>query len=400
MTVEKRFALLADNGDVLYPYQKGQQVTGRFGFAASTPEYGQDRHAGGYYTTDIREVIEGVLFKEWGIRAKTAEEQTRARAGTFKLGERAVSGYWLAPEFRYLAVGATIQPVPTLPRRKEKSDGRTPEAAVFAQVDGVSAEDFAAAFESIAPQATDRQLKMLFGHAAAKDAMLSMQVIAELADYGDYSSANIQYGKLGHLFAEHLHIAGLENFTEILAEPGTPDANGHWQWKLRPALIEALTELGHVERACAGAGAAEAMAEVDADPQSKGIPETTRLALVNARIGQGGYRKRMLRVWGGQCAVSSSSISPVLVASHAKSWTSSSNQERLDEYNGLILAASIDKLFDSGLISFSDDGLLLRKELPLAELSAIGLSDGSGLRFVHERHRPYLAAHRQHHRFE
>lgn len=90
----------------------------------------------------------------------------------------------------------------------------------------------------------------------------------------------------------------------------------------------------------------------------------------------------------------------VLVASHAKSWASSTNAERLDEYNGLILAASIDRLFDAGLISFSDDGRLLHKTVLGSELVAIGLADESRLRFVSGRHRPFLAAHRKQHGFE
>ncbi|WP_018436861.1 HNH endonuclease [Paraburkholderia atlantica] len=399
MTIDKRFALLADNQDVLYPYQKRQQSTGRYGFAATTPEHGQDRHGGGYYTTDIHEVIQGVLFKGWGIRAKSEGNGTHGREGTFKLGERAVSAYWLAPEFRYLAAGAEIQPLATLTEREDLLGSDSREKASI-RADAISVEDFVAAFENVAPRATDRQLSMLYGHAAAADAMLSMQAIAVLGGYDDYSAANIQYGKLGRLFAEHLNITGLDNFTNVLAEAGHADVNGHWQWRLRPALVEALTDLGHVEGRCNGLGATEAIADVDADPQSRGVSETTRLALANARLGQGGYRKRMLRLWGGRCAISGCSITSVLIASHAKSWASSSNAERLDEFNGLILAASIDRLFDAGLIAFADDGRLLHKTVPGAELLAIGLAGDSRLRFVHERHRPFLAEHRLQHGFE
>lgn len=399
MTIDKRFALLADNGDVLYPYQKRQQSTGRYGFAAATPEHGQDRHSGGHYTTDIREVIRGVLFEGWGIRAKSEADGSRARDGTFKLGERAVPEYWIAPEFRHLAVGAALQPRATLTEIKVPSGSRAQEKT-SKWASALTVDDFAAAFEAVSPRATDSQLMMLFGHAVAKDAMLSMQGIATLGEYDDYSAANIQYGKLGRLFAEHLHIRDLDNFTEVLAEPGDSDANGHWQWKLRPALVAALHELGHVDSPCSGPGVAEAMATVAADPQSQGISETTRTALVNARIGQGGYRKRLLRLWGGQCAVSACSVPSVLVASHAKSWASSSNAERLDVYNGLVLAASIDRLFDAGLISFDDDGQLLHKALPCSELRAVGLGDDSRLRFVHEPHKAYLSAHRRQHGYE
>lgn len=48
-----------------------------------------------------------------------------------------------------------------------------------------------------------------------------------------------------------------------------------------------------------------------------------------------------------------------LIASHIKPWKDCSNQERLDGNNGLLLSPHIDKLFDSGWISFSDEGKVL-----------------------------------------
>ncbi|WP_425095181.1 HNH endonuclease [Burkholderia ambifaria] len=108
----------------------------------------------------------------------------------------------------------------------------------------------------------------------------------------------------------------------------------------------------------------------------------------------------MLRLWGGQCAISECSLTSVLVASHAKSWVLSSKSGRLDEFNGLILVASIDRLFDVGLIGFADDGGLLHKALPPAELQAVGHASSSRLQFVDERHQPFLAAHRRQHGFE
>ena len=142
-------------------------------------------------------------------------------------------------------------------------------------------------------------------------------------------------------------------------------------------------------------GVAEAAAQVDADPQCQDLSPTQRLALVNARIGQGGYRQRMLRLWGGQCAVTACMTPCALVASHAIAWTYSTNEQRLDEFNGLLLAASIDRLFDNGLISFSDDGsLLVDPSLVDEDLGAIGLSRVSCIRKLDPRHLPYLAAHR------
>ena len=47
-----------------------------------------------------------------------------------------------------------------------------------------------------------------------------------------------------------------------------------------------------------------------------------------------------------------------LIASHIKPWKVSDNVLRLDGSNGLTLAPRIDRLFDKGYITFSQDGSL------------------------------------------
>lgn len=65
------------------------------------------------------------------------------------------------------------------------------------------------------------------------------------------------------------------------------------------------------------------------------------------------------------CPVTGTTFAPLLRASHIKPWAACENgNERLDPYNGIILAAHIDILFDQGWISFENDGrLLISKEL-------------------------------------
>ena len=48
-----------------------------------------------------------------------------------------------------------------------------------------------------------------------------------------------------------------------------------------------------------------------------------------------------------------------LLASHCKPWRDSSNEERLNGANGLLLTSSIDLLFDRGFIGFEDSGNLI-----------------------------------------
>ena len=84
----------------------------------------------------------------------------------------------------------------------------------------------------------------------------------------------------------------------------------------------------------------------------------------------------------------------MLRASHIKPWRVSSNAERLDRFNGLLLTANIDILFDRGLISFNDDGTLLHKgRIDAVTLRALGCDPAVRLKLT-ARHAPYLAFHR------
>lgn len=94
------------------------------------------------------------------------------------------------------------------------------------------------------------------------------------------------------------------------------------------------------------------------DKQTK-IDKTTKKALIDARIGQGKFRNQVKERWSGACAVTECKIDEVLRASHIKPWKESTNSERLDPENGLLLIANLDAAFDRGLISFTDDKEML-----------------------------------------
>lgn len=85
------------------------------------------------------------------------------------------------------------------------------------------------------------------------------------------------------------------------------------------------------------------------------IPETHRLQLSKARIGQGLFRKRVMLL-DAACRVTGVTDPRVLVASHIKPWRTSSNCERLNGFNGVLLSPHVDALFDDHLVTFEDDG--------------------------------------------
>lgn len=86
------------------------------------------------------------------------------------------------------------------------------------------------------------------------------------------------------------------------------------------------------------------------------IPETERKAIIQSRVGQGAFRKSLFDKYHGRCIITGIDHPKLLVASHIKPWAISSNKERLSVDNGLLLSATYDRLFDSGLITFDRQG--------------------------------------------
>jgi putative restriction endonuclease len=98
------------------------------------------------------------------------------------------------------------------------------------------------------------------------------------------------------------------------------------------------------------------------------IAETDRQSLIIARRGQGLFKERVMQI-ESSCRITKVSNPTHLIASHCKPWRDSSNQERLDGENGLLLTPSIDHLFDRGFISFEDKGRLIIS--PVAHLPSL-----------------------------
>jgi hypothetical protein len=88
------------------------------------------------------------------------------------------------------------------------------------------------------------------------------------------------------------------------------------------------------------------------------VRETERQAIARARVGQGLFKERVSEI-ETKCRITGVENPVHLVASHCKPWRDSTNQERLDGENGLLLTPSIDHLFDRGFIGFENNGRLL-----------------------------------------
>ncbi|MCF7786787.1 MAG: HNH endonuclease [Prosthecobacter sp.] len=136
------------------------------------------------------------------------------------------------------------------------------------------------------------------------------------------------------------------------------------------------------------------IAKLDANP-----PSTTEvLALVKQRRGQDLFRKALMDYWGGACAVTGIAVPELLRASHAKPWAKcATDAERLNVFNGFLLCAHLDALFDQGLMTFDEQGNPeFSPRLDAATRSKLSLDQSCKLRWITAEHTPFLSWHRQH----
>ena len=125
------------------------------------------------------------------------------------------------------------------------------------------------------------------------------------------------------------------------------------------------------------------------------VNETTTEAIIKARVGQGKFRNDVLNIWNNTCPISNVNKKELLIASHIVSWQLSNDEEKLDPYNGLPLTPSLDKLFDKGYISFSDDGNLLFNKIYEKTLQQLGINNNSKINNLKDEHKAYLKRHRE-----
>ncbi len=99
----------------------------------------------------------------------------------------------------------------------------------------------------------------------------------------------------------------------------------------------------------------------------------------------------MVAYWNG-CAVTGFKDTSLLVASHIKPWCASSNTERLDQFNGLLLIPNLDKAFDAGYITFTSEGYIVISPL-LTEPEKLGIRCQMKVNLAAQ-HLPFLDFHR------
>lgn len=216
----------------------------------------------------------------------------------------------------------------------------------------------------------------------------------------------VEFQQADHAIRPKQHI---EAIRPLLAEKYAPintlgDGNqGAYLAHLSPALGELLLDL------IASAGTQEQVAQLSAayghtatdDDVEKHIrerndlPTTEKAQLVLSRRGQGKFRQALEAI-EPCCRVTGLADKRHLKASHIKPWRDSSNLERLDGHNGLLLTPHIDHLFDQGYISFTNDGeVLLSGTLSHEAAQTFGISAAQRTGSFTDMQKAYLAYHRE-----
>ena len=124
------------------------------------------------------------------------------------------------------------------------------------------------------------------------------------------------------------------------------------------------------------------------------IGPTQKKQLIQARRGQGIFKSNV-RLNESKCRVTGVTDLRLLIASHIKPWAESSDQEKLDGCNGLLLSPHVDRLFDRGFITFSNEGtLLVSPKLDPAVMQQWGIKTENNLGSFNGKQCTYLEFHR------
>ena len=136
----------------------------------------------------------------------------------------------------------------------------------------------------------------------------------------------------------------------------------------------------------------DAIKEVEDVKNDQTLTNLEKESIILSRIGQGKFREELIDLWNS-CVISKFADSRFLIASHIKPWKKSTNQEKIDKYNGLLLLPTYDKLFDLGFISFDDEGKIIISKF-LHNFDKLGINEKIVIDIKND-NKKYLKYHRE-----
>lgn len=191
-----------------------------------------------------------------------------------------------------------------------------------------------------------------------------------------------------------VRVAGEKSFEVTASDPAILDQTA----SRAPLKVEGYGELYALLRTTAAHARTKPNRVADEFKKKTGtMPKTTQAErLVVQRVGQDLFRGALLDYWQGKCCVTGLDVPELLRASHIRPWAQcETDEQRLDVFNGLLLAPHVDALFDGGWLSFKDSGeLLISPQFPQAAYAPAGIDSWWKAKGLTSNHRHYLAYHR------
>ncbi len=108
------------------------------------------------------------------------------------------------------------------------------------------------------------------------------------------------------------------------------------------------------------------------------------------------FRKDLMRLWASQCVLCGIDLPELLKAIRSKPWKDSSDLDKIDPYNGLLLCANHAALYEEGFIAFDGQGRLhISPQLSDAHYEKYDLHRKMKIA-RQENHKHYLKWHKRH----
>lgn len=126
------------------------------------------------------------------------------------------------------------------------------------------------------------------------------------------------------------------------------------------------------------------------------LAEAESEAKTKIRMGEQKFRENLMPLWEHQCTLCGIELPALLKASPSKPWKDSTDSERVDPYNGVLLCCNHDALYKKGFIAFDGQGRLhISSQIPEADYEKYGIHKKVKIARKEE-NKPYFKWHKRH----
>ncbi len=126
------------------------------------------------------------------------------------------------------------------------------------------------------------------------------------------------------------------------------------------------------------------------------IFEAEAEAKTKIRLGRKKFKEKLLPLWEQKCTICGIELPALLQASYSKPWKDSTDAERIDVYNGILLCSNHDVLYEKGFIAFDGQGKLhISKQIPVEDYKIYCIEPKMKIARK-EKNKPYFKWHKRH----